>query len=295
MAKDRAQQEHADLERLRQLKPSSRTSRAITKRQKSSKRSAEICRAKFTIYVKLLEDALNVENSSIDQLQDYIQQQADENERLEAHIRQIEHPSRPASGYTSAHVVEESGCKDAQHTVAHGNMHDFMGVRGYDEGPDFAHTGHIDAWVHGERVGEVAEGRAAPQQGQEHDQHHQQQLAATEASSQTADAFLSWNEEVLMGEETASAEFIDEKGDERLPDVEPLDLEAVVCVDGSARAQASTKGEESGYLRGDECTFIDMLIRQEVAISPVSTVSGDAPEVPFNDQLLGETVMSAGR
>lgn len=85
-----AQLEHDRLEQQKRAKPSRKPTRAITSRQKSSKRSAEICRAKMGFYITLLEVEVQLEIRQCDILQKAVFQQARKGANLRARIANIE-------------------------------------------------------------------------------------------------------------------------------------------------------------------------------------------------------------
>lgn len=86
-AKRQAEIEHAAQKARRA--PSKKPSRAVTKRQQSSKRSAEICRVKMGIYITKLEEENQKEVVLRDELEDSLLRQTQANTELLERITQL--------------------------------------------------------------------------------------------------------------------------------------------------------------------------------------------------------------
>lgn len=82
--------QHAQIELRKSSKSIRKPTRAITPRQKSSKRSAEICRAKNDIYVSLLENEIEKETQQKENHRRMLFLQHEENAKLAARIAAIE-------------------------------------------------------------------------------------------------------------------------------------------------------------------------------------------------------------
>lgn len=87
-ARTRAQRQHAVLKSQRPSQP--RTKRVLTKRQKSSKRSAEICRIKSQVYTELLEQAVAGEEAAQRRLAAECLGQMDRNMMLTTRIASLQ-------------------------------------------------------------------------------------------------------------------------------------------------------------------------------------------------------------
>lgn len=92
-ARRRAATDHVEIERRRALKPTKRPSRAVTSRQISSKRSAEICRAKMGIYITLLEEQVRLVSAQSATIETDLTTQAIQNAQLQARIDALESQS----------------------------------------------------------------------------------------------------------------------------------------------------------------------------------------------------------
>lgn len=89
-ARRQAQEEHATRELVKQARPVQKPTRAISKRQKSSKRSAEICREKMKNYIKLLEKELEMEEALLSKEKNDLLSLKQSNEALSAKITDLQ-------------------------------------------------------------------------------------------------------------------------------------------------------------------------------------------------------------
>lgn len=115
-ARRRAAAEHVEIERRRALKPSKRPSRAVTSRQISSKRSAEICRAKMGIYITVLEEQVRLVAAQSATIETDLATQAGQNAELQARIDALESQSKLQQ---QDKQVQDTIQVDVKHDVPH--------------------------------------------------------------------------------------------------------------------------------------------------------------------------------
>lgn len=81
-----AEERHSNEEKAKTRRPGNKPSRAITKKEKSNKKSAEICRMKMEIYTKLLEHQLNTLHSANQTMRQSIIETSNQLEELRARL-----------------------------------------------------------------------------------------------------------------------------------------------------------------------------------------------------------------
>lgn len=167
-AKRKANEEHEEMEKFLRENRIQRPTRAITKRQISSKRSAEICRSKMHIYIKMLEEELTREDALLTVNQSILTKQKQVNSMLEARIAEAEsrlitiHAAKMAIGELSGapstsssdmvssarsdtsehHINEVDMCEEFPTTANPEDVdNDYLhGFQGFDEPLDFDPT-----------------------------------------------------------------------------------------------------------------------------------------------------------
>lgn len=98
--------EHAAQELRRKTQPNRRF-RTLTPRGRESTRSAEICRAKFMLYTKVLEQEVENEERTICSLRDNLQKQIVQNEQIAMRIAQLEAKAEEKEGAMPEPPVQE--------------------------------------------------------------------------------------------------------------------------------------------------------------------------------------------